>query len=75
MLPLCIMLDCLVLDIQMQCGDTRSTSLRALQQQMLASKNTPGVPSRYEWVQEAYEQLTLCKYNGHPHVSSTGLLR
>jgi hypothetical protein len=34
---------------------------------MLASKATPGFPSRYEWVQEAYEQLTLCKYNGRPH--------
>jgi hypothetical protein len=39
----------------------------ALQQQMLASKATPGFPSRYEWVQEAYEQLTLCKYDGRPH--------
>lgn len=38
-----------------------------VQQQMLASKATPGVPSRYEWVQEVYEQLTLCKYNGQPH--------
>ncbi|WIA11663.1 hypothetical protein OEZ85_011764 [Tetradesmus obliquus] len=37
------------------------------QQQMLASKATPGVPTRYEWVQEAYEQLTLCKYDGRPH--------
>jgi len=36
------------------------------QQQMLASENTPGVPSRYEWVQEAYEQLLLCKYDAHP---------
>jgi hypothetical protein len=34
---------------------------------MLASKATPGVPSRYEWVQETYEQLTLCKYDGRPH--------
>jgi hypothetical protein len=34
---------------------------------MLASKATPGFPSRYEWVQEAYEQLTLCKFNGRPH--------
>ena len=28
-----------------------------VQQQMLASANTPGVPTRYEWVQEAYEQV------------------
>jgi hypothetical protein len=34
---------------------------------MLASKATPDVPFRYEWVQEAYEQLTLCKYDGRPH--------
>jgi hypothetical protein len=33
---------------------------------MLASGNTPGIPSRYEWVQEAYEQMMLCKYKGHP---------
>ena len=37
-----------------------------VQQQMLASANTPGVPTRYEWVQEAYEQLLLCKYDAHP---------
>jgi hypothetical protein len=36
------------------------------QQQMLASRNTPGVPTRYEWVQETYEQLMLCKYKGRP---------
>jgi hypothetical protein len=34
---------------------------------MMASKATPGIPSRYEWVQETYEQLTLCKYDGRPH--------
>jgi len=38
-----------------------------LQQQMLVSRATPGVNTRYEWVQEAYEQLTLCKYDGRPH--------
>ncbi|WIA15659.1 hypothetical protein OEZ85_002285 [Tetradesmus obliquus] len=38
-----------------------------VQQQMMASKATPGIPSRYEWVQETYEQLTLCKYDGRPH--------
>lgn len=38
-----------------------------LQQQMLVSRATPGVNTRYEWVQEAYEQLTLCKYEGRPH--------
>jgi hypothetical protein len=37
------------------------------QQQMLVSRATPGVNPRYEWVQEAYEQLTLCKYEGRPH--------
>lgn len=39
----------------------------APQQQMLASRATPGVPSRYEWVFETYEQLMLCKYNAKPH--------
>lgn len=34
---------------------------------MLVSRATPGVNTRYEWVQEAYEQLTLCKYEGRPH--------
>ena len=38
-----------------------------VQQQMLVSRNTPGVPSRYEWVQEAYEQLMLCKHEARPH--------
>jgi hypothetical protein len=38
-----------------------------VQQQMLVSRATPGVNTRYEWVQEAYEQLTLCKYEGRPH--------
>jgi hypothetical protein len=38
------------------------------QQQMLVSRATPGIPSRYEWVQETYEQLTLCKYDGRPHM-------
>jgi hypothetical protein len=33
---------------------------------MLVSENTPGINSRYEWVQEAYEQMMLCKYDGHP---------
>jgi len=42
-------------------------SLSLLQQQMLVSRATPGVNTRYEWVQEAYEQLTLCKYDGRPH--------
>jgi hypothetical protein len=26
-----------------------------------------GVPAKYEFVHEAYEQLTLCKYQGRPH--------
>lgn len=34
---------------------------------MLGSRSTPGVPSRYEWVQDAYEQMVLCKYDGRPH--------
>ena len=38
-----------------------------VQQQMLASANTPGVPTRYEWVQEVYEQMMLCKYDARPH--------
>ncbi|KAI8472152.1 MAG: hypothetical protein J3K34DRAFT_415296 [Monoraphidium minutum] len=38
-----------------------------VQQQMLASKNTPGVPSKYEWVQDTYEQIMLCKHDGRPH--------
>lgn len=38
-----------------------------VQQQMLASKNTPGVPSKYEWVQDTYEQLMLCKHDARPH--------
>ena len=31
---------------------------------MVGSRSTPGKPARYEWVQEAYEQVTICKYNG-----------
>lgn len=38
-----------------------------IQQQMLVARGTPGVPTRYEWVQEAYEQLLLCKHEGRPH--------
>lgn len=38
-----------------------------VQQQMLAARGTPGVPTRYEWVQETYEQLMLCKHEGRPH--------
>lgn len=38
-----------------------------VQQQMLSSRNTPGLPSRYEWIQETYEQLLSCKYNARPH--------
>jgi hypothetical protein len=34
---------------------------------MLASKNTPGVPSKYEWVQDTYEQFMLCKH-GEPRL-------
>ena len=34
---------------------------------MLGSRSTPGLPSRYEWVQEAWEQMLLCKYDGRPH--------
>lgn len=37
------------------------------QMQLLASRNTPGVPGRYEWVQEAFEQVMLCKHEGRPH--------
>eukprot|EP00878_Enallax_costatus_P025086 GHUV01026807.1.p1 GENE.GHUV01026807.1~~GHUV01026807.1.p1 ORF type:complete len:612 (+),score=124.44 GHUV01026807.1:250-2085(+) len=38
-----------------------------VQQQMLAARGTPGIPTRYEWVQASYEQLMLCKHEGRPH--------
>lgn len=38
-----------------------------VQQQMLTSRNTPGVPSKYEWVQDTYEQVMLCKHDARPH--------
>lgn len=33
----------------------------------LRSKSAAGTPAKYEWVQEAMEQLTLCKYKARPH--------
>ncbi|WIA41068.1 hypothetical protein OEZ86_004702 [Tetradesmus obliquus] len=31
------------------------------------SRKLPGVPAKYAFVQDAMEQLTLCKYKGRPH--------
>ncbi|KIZ02902.1 hypothetical protein MNEG_5061 [Monoraphidium neglectum] len=33
---------------------------------VIYSRSIPGRPFRYEWVQEIFEQLLLCKYNGRP---------
>jgi hypothetical protein len=31
------------------------------------SRKLPGVPAKYQFIQDAMEQLTLCKYKGRPH--------